>query len=168
MTTTDTQNKSAADAVAIDQSNERENVIDILQIRLNDYNREMEETAGDGNCFFRAVSRMVYASDELYLNVRSQAVEYLRNHWQEFEGFITNDYTSVVNYITLMSRDGHGADNAIMRATSDALNKEIHISSAEDTPTITFRPTTNNPSQTIFLGHIAHLHYVSTRSLSEP
>ena len=168
MTTTDTQNKSAADAVAIDQSNERENVVDILQIRLNDYNREMEETAGDGNCFFRAVSRMVYASDELYLNVRSQAVEYLRNHWQEFEGFITNDYTSVVNYITLMSRDGHGADNAIMRATSDALNIEIHISSAEDTPTITFRPTTNNPSHTIFLGHIAYLHYVSTRSLSEP
>ena len=68
-----------------------------------------------------------------------------------------------------MSRDGHWADNAIIRATSDALNIEIHIiSSAEDTPTITFRPTTNNPSQTIFLGHIAYLHYVSTRSLSEP
>ena len=67
-----------------------------------------------------------------------------------------------------MSRDGHWADNAIIRATSDALNIEIHIiSSAEDTPTITFRPTTNNPSQTIFLGHIAHLHYVSKRSLSE-
>ena len=32
------QNKSAADAVAIDQSNERENVVDILQMRLNDYN----------------------------------------------------------------------------------------------------------------------------------
>ena len=68
-----------------------------------------------------------------------------------------------------MSRDGHWADNAIIRATSDALNIEIHIIySAEDTPTITFRPTTNNPSQTIFLGHIAHLHYVSTRGFSEP
>ena len=68
-----------------------------------------------------------------------------------------------------MSSDGHWADNAIKRATSDALSIEIHIiSSAEDMPTMTFRPTTNNPSQTIFLGHIAHLHYVSTRSLSEP
>ena len=75
ITTTDTQSKSAADAVAIDQSNKRENVVDILQMRLNDYNLEMEETAGDGNCFFRAVSRMVYASDEFYLNVRSQAIE---------------------------------------------------------------------------------------------
>ena len=40
-------------------------------MRLNDYNLEMEETAGDGNCFIRAVSRMVYASNEFYLNVRS-------------------------------------------------------------------------------------------------
>ena len=62
-----------ADAVAIDQSNERQNVADLLQMRLNDYNLEMEETAGDGNRFFRAVSHMVYASDEFYLNVRSQA-----------------------------------------------------------------------------------------------
>ena len=116
-------------------------------MRLNDYNLEMEETAGDGNCFFRAVSRMVYASGEFYLNVRSQVVEYLRNHWQVFEGFITNDYTSIDNYITLMSRDSRWADNAIIRATSDALNIEIHIiSSAKDTPTITFRSTTNNPS----------------------
>ena len=75
ITKADTQNKSVADAVAIDQSNERENVVDTLQMRLNDYNLEMEETAGDGNCFFRAVSRMVYASDEFYLNVRSQAIQ---------------------------------------------------------------------------------------------
>ena len=111
---------------------------------------------------------MVYVSDEFYLNVRSQAVEYLRNQRQESEGFITNDFTSIDNYITLMLRDSHRADNAIIRATSDALNIEIHIiSSAEDTPTTAFRPTTNNPSQTIFLGHFANLHYVSTRSLSE-
>ena len=89
-----------ADAVAIDQSNERENVVDILQMRLSDYNLEMEETAGVGNCFFRAVSRMVYGSSEFYFNVRSQALEYLRHHRQEFEGFITNDFTSIDNYIT--------------------------------------------------------------------
>ena len=112
---------------------------------------------------------MVYASDEFYLNVRSQAVEYLRNHWQGFEGFITNDYASMDNYITLMSRDDHWADNAIIRATSDALNIEIHvISSAEDAPTITFRSTTNNSSQTIFLGHIAHSHYRIFSNLVRP
>ena len=96
ITKADTKNKSVADAVAVDQSNEGENAVDVLQLRLNDYNLEMEETAGDGNCFFRAVSRMVYTSDEFYLNVRSKVVEYLRDHRQEFEGFITNDYTSSI------------------------------------------------------------------------
>ena len=68
-----------------------------------------------------------------------------------------------------MSQGGHWADNLIIRATADALNIEIHIiSSAQETPTITFRPITDNPTQTIFLGNIAHLHYVSTRSLSAP
>ena len=71
--------------------------------------------------------------------MRSQTVEYLRNHRQEFQGFITNDYTSIDNYITLTSRDGHWADNAMKRAKSDALNIEIYIiSPTEDTPTVTF------------------------------
>ena len=36
ITKANTQNKSVADAVAIDQSNERENVVDISQMRMND------------------------------------------------------------------------------------------------------------------------------------
>lgn len=57
-----------------------------------------------------------------------------------------------------MSQDDHWTDNSIIRATVDALNIEIHIrSSVEETPTITFRPITENPAQTVFLGHIAHL-----------
>ena len=60
-------------------------------------------------------------------------------------------------------------DNLIIRATADALNIEVHIILfVQETLTITFRPITNNPTQTIFLGHIAHLHYVSARNLSEP
>ena len=57
-----------------------------------------------------------------------------------------------------MTREGHWVDNAIISAMSDALNIELQlITSAESTPSITFRPTTNNSSQTIFLGHTAYL-----------
>ena len=113
---------------------------------------------------------MVYASNKYHLHKRSQAITYLREQRDEFEGFITNEYNNSINaYIRSMSQDGHWADNPIIRATADALNIEIHIvSSAQKTPTIVFRPLTDNPTQTIFLGHIAHLHDVSTRSLSEP
>ena len=34
ITKADTQNKSVADAVAIDQSNERDNVVDVLRMRF--------------------------------------------------------------------------------------------------------------------------------------
>ena len=142
----------------------------VLGRRLENYIRGIEETRGDGNCFFRAVSRMVYASNEYHLHVRSQAITYLREQRDEFEGFITNEYNnSIVAYIRSMSQDCHWEDNPIIRATADALNIEIHIvSSAQKTPTIIFRTLTDNPTQTIFLGHVAHLHDVSTRSLSEP
>ena len=57
-----------------------------------------------------------------------------------------------------MSQDDHWTDNPIIRATAHALNIEIYIiSSAQETPTIIFRTITDNPTQTIFPGHIASL-----------
>ena len=38
--------------------------LDVLGRRLKNYNLGIEETRVDGNCLFRAVSPMVYASDE--------------------------------------------------------------------------------------------------------
>ena len=86
---------------------------------------------------------MVYPSDEYHLHVCSQAITYLSEKRNEFEGFITNEYNNPINaYIQSMSQDGHWADNRIIRATTDALNIEIHIiSSAQETPTITFKLT---------------------------
>ena len=95
----------------------------VLGRRLENYNLGIEETHGDGNCFFRAVSSMIYASDEYHLHVRSQVITYLSEHRDEFQGFITNEYNNSINsYIQSMSQDGHWADNLIIRATADALN----------------------------------------------
>ena len=46
----------------------------VLGRRSENYNLGIEDTQGDGNWFFRAVSYMVYASDEYHFNVRSQAI----------------------------------------------------------------------------------------------
>ena len=71
---------------------------------------------------------MVCASDEYHLHVRSQAITYLSEHRDEFEGFITNEYNNPINaYIQSMSQDGYWVDNPIIRATTDALNTEIHL-----------------------------------------
>ena len=65
----------------------------VLGRRLENHNLGIEEMQGDGNCFFRATSRMVYASDEYHLYVRSQAITYLSEHRDEFEGFILMNTT---------------------------------------------------------------------------
>lgn len=43
------QDTNVADAVTSDQSNVRENIIHVLQMKLNDYNLGMEERVADGN-----------------------------------------------------------------------------------------------------------------------
>ena len=60
----------------------------VLGRHSENYNLGIEETGGDSNCFSRAVSRVVYVFDEYHLHVRSQAITYLSEHWDEFEGFI--------------------------------------------------------------------------------
>ena len=72
ITKADTQNKSVADVVAIDHSNERENVVDVLQMRLNDYHLEMEETAGDG-------TQPAITCSKLTIETLEQSVKYVKS-----------------------------------------------------------------------------------------
>ena len=77
----------------------------VFRRRLENYHLGIKETRGDSNCFFRAISRIVYASDEHHLHLRSQAITYLSKHRNEFEGFITNEYSNSINsYIQSMSQ----------------------------------------------------------------
>ena len=95
---------------------------------------------------------------------------YLSEHRDKLEGFTANEYNNFIKfiYIQTMSKDGQWADISVIAANADALNVEIHIIfSVQEATTITIRPITDNPSETIFPGHIPHLHYASTRSLME-
>ena len=65
--------------------------LDVLERRLENYNLGIEETRGDGNCFFRTVSHMIYAFDEYHLHVHYQAITYLCEHRDDLEGFTTNE-----------------------------------------------------------------------------
>ena len=81
-----------------------ENLDNVLGSRLENYDLGTEDTQGDGNCFFSAVSHMVYAPTEYHLHVRSQAITYLSEHRDEFEASITNEYNNSINgYIQSMS-----------------------------------------------------------------
>ena len=91
----------------------------------------------------------------------------MQDHPEDYQFFFLDQYDSPEDYISQMGTDRHWADNAIVRATADALQTEIHIISS-DFRKVTFRPDNNNPTQTIFIGHITDLHSVSTTSTRQP
>ena len=117
--------------------------MDLLRTRLIEWDLAPEETVGDGNCFFRTVSRMIYATDEFYHMVRTQAVERVQDHPEDYQFLFLHQYDSSEDYISQMGTDRNLADKAIIRATADALQIEIHIissyfSNIKDTVTLEF------------------------------
>ena len=101
--------------------------MELLVQRLSDFGLMPQETIGDGNCFFRAVSSMLYTTDEHYDLIRQQAVERVNDNPEQYQDFILQDYNSVEEYTEIMSEPGYWADNAIVRATADALNVQIQV-----------------------------------------
>lgn len=123
-----------------------------------------------GNCFFRAVSRMVYNDDSYNMMVCDQAIRKTEVHREEFiEFFDSNDvYSSFKEYFDQMSRAGHLANNLITKATNNVLQIETQAISSSYEYVPIMRPLEALPTQTLFLGHIVGLHYVSTTSPSIP
>ena len=155
-------------AVCADEDVPPNNEASRLRERLLEFNLVPVETIGDLNCFFRAISRLVYGSDEYHIMVRKQAVERVSDYPEDYQDYLLHDYASVEEYISRMLQNSHWEDDAIIRATADALEVQIHIVSTTSDYISTFNPDSGNPSQTLFLGHISELHYVSTASAHEP
>ena len=149
-----------------DKCGKEQSPMENLRTALLEWDLIPEETIGDGNCFFRAVSRMMFTSDEFHQMVRNQAIERVNDYVEDYQDYFLHEYNSPEEYIDHMSRNGSWADNAIIRATADALQIQIQIVSGEFRNVNTFTPY--SPTQTIFLGYITDQHYVSTASSTQP
>ena len=60
------------------------------------------EVDGDGYCLFRAVSLLLKGTEDYYSDFRDDAVDYLLQHQEEVEGFVT---TSFDKHIANLSRN---------------------------------------------------------------
>ena len=101
------------------------------------------------------------------MNIRALGVDYLREHPERF--IESNSENSWLEYLTNMSQQGTWCDNLIIQALADKLNIRIHITEsnplfAEINVIEPLHLTTE--TQTIHIGHIDELHYVSTVSFN--
>eukprot|EP00111_Clytia_hemisphaerica_P019356 TCONS_00057148-protein len=84
---------------------------------------------------------------------------------QDYAEFIENG-EHINNYMDRMGNSGEWADAAIIRATADALQIEIHVISSNMDHIETFTPPGH--TETIFLGQVMNIHYVSTSNIRQP
>ena len=77
---------------------------------------------GDGSCQFHAISTQ---SRFNHIELRRQALAYIRSHASEFADFITGD--SMESYLSHMARRHTWGDHITLRALAMCLNQPIHV-----------------------------------------
>ena len=121
------------------------------------------DVGGSGDCFFRSVSHQLYGTPELHFEIRMAGIKHLNNHPEIYiESFSDSSWE---DYIRQMSIPGTWCDNIIIQAVANAHNCIVHITESDvDKPhgTIITPILHEGRSNTIFIGYINELHYVST------
>ena len=107
-------------------------------------------------------------NESLHMLIRRQVVEHIADNHQMYMPFFLDRYASPEEYVIDMESEGTWAESAAVLATANTFNVEIQILSADSGYVAPITPTESSPSQTIFLGIVDDLHYVSTASINEP
>ena len=95
-------------------------------------------TERDGNCFFSSVAASIYGDSSpevlssIALRYRSIAIDYMLNHKEEFIGFFEKN-EDFYWYLEIMSDPTQEADNPIIKALADVINRPIVIHGAMET-----------------------------------
>ena len=100
-----------------------------LRIRLAGLSLDMIIISGDGNCQFRSCSQQLFGCQTHHLYVRAAAVEYMREHASEFQGFFAgNQFDS---YLVRMKRGRTWGDELTLRAICNCFSCHIHVVTSE-------------------------------------
>lgn len=99
--------------------------------------------ARDGNCMFRAMSYHLTGSQSLHMEVRKQAINWLKQNPDILLGFAAQGegHFSAPTYLANMARPGEWGDEIMLMAISQAYNVSILVSSGRDPETGDFNVT---------------------------
>ena len=83
---------------------------------------------GDGNCFFRAVAKLIYRNDARHEWIRSSLVNFVEAHWHRFKEAIRVQYAcygkhniTKGEYCKKIRANREYADNFEVRAMAEML-----------------------------------------------
>lgn len=90
--------------------------------------REIDSIIGDGNCFFRAVSKILYGNQRFYGEIRHAVVDVMDEYPEKFEAFTDEP---ISKHIKEMRADKVWATQTEIYAAATLLNRDIYILSPE-------------------------------------
>lgn len=100
-------------------------VYDYLKPRLASIERQLDYIRGDGNCFFRALSKEMYGSEEFHTEWRQAVVDVIESHPHVFRQYI--DGENVQEHVADMRRAGTWATTCEIYAAATLLQREIYV-----------------------------------------
>lgn len=139
----------------------------LLRSRLQFLGLRMTTIEGDGNCQFRACSDQLYGSQEYHANVRAAAVQYMREHADDFSCFCV-DPGAFDRYLDQMLNGRRGkpiwGDELTLRAICNAVGCTIHVLTSQSGGSQTswylkYTPEQQKTSKHVFLAYISPAHY---------
>lgn len=90
---------------------------------------KISKTLGDGNCFFRAISKAVYGSEELHIPIRNAVVRQLQTYAPAYNNIVRSKFESVSEYIRKsgIHKPGSWATEVEIQVAADFFNINIYM-----------------------------------------
>ena len=97
-----------------------------MQDQLARQNRKVQPIIGDGNCFFRAISYIIYSSQEQHRMVRSNIVDYIAKNSKKFSPYVITKKT-IEERIANMCTPGEWATQVEIQAATEVYSIFIYL-----------------------------------------
>ncbi|CAG5130415.1 unnamed protein product [Candidula unifasciata] len=88
-------------------------------------NRKIHFITGDGNCFFRALSKILYGCETYHAAVRSLIVDIIATNKSKFAQFV--DENDVLAHVQKMSEDHCWATTCEIYAAATVLQRDVYV-----------------------------------------
>ncbi|WAR04993.1 OTUD4-like protein [Mya arenaria] len=97
---------------------------------LNSQGRQIDGIKGDGNCFFRALSKIIYGNQKYYNEIRQAVVDVIEKHPKKFEAFTDGP---ISEHIADIRVDKTWGTQTEIYAAATLLNRDFYILSPDNT-----------------------------------
>ncbi|CAL1526569.1 unnamed protein product [Lymnaea stagnalis] len=100
-------------------------IYSVLKELLAKENRQVDYIRGDGNCFFRAISKIMYGNDAFHKAVRTLIVDIIATNKLKFAQFVDGEDVQV--HVERMSEDHCWATTCEIYAAATLLQRDIYM-----------------------------------------